>query len=302
MMQLLRHKPPFIVGVILLLCFIPSMKTASYLFYGVDSGSVGLNTKYVGEALAARGHNVTFVALEPFYDKFFQDFDENKHSYSLIRMKDTFPTQLYDELTHSISSAALESRLDDIFYDMRDKFLPVLTSARKRLLNDSDLIARLRTQHFDLAFFECGWCEFTFISNIVKVPFVVMGPIIPDPYSSWLMRADRNPAYYPGNYIDFDQHMTFIQRLQSTLAHIDGFFKNGIFFWLLEPSPDWSDHIPVERPSTQLLKEAQLWFIRTHFALDFPRPLPPHVIPMGGQMSRPSQPLAEVCFIICRKH
>ena len=42
------------------------MKTASYLFYGVDSGSVGVNTKYVGETLAARGHNVTFVALKPF--------------------------------------------------------------------------------------------------------------------------------------------------------------------------------------------------------------------------------------------
>ena len=116
----------------------------SYLFYGVDSGSVGLNTKYIGEALAARGHNVTFVALEPFYDKFFQDSDENKHSYSLIRMKYTLPNQLYNmynELIHSVSSAALENKFDDLFYDMRDKYLPVFIITQKRLLNDSDLIA-----------------------------------------------------------------------------------------------------------------------------------------------------------------
>ena len=164
------------------------------------------------------------------------------------------------------------------------------------------LLLVFRTQHFDLAFFESVWCEFTYISNIIKVPFVVMGPIIPDPYSSWLMRADRNPVYYPGNYVDFDQHMSFIQRLQSILTHTDGFLKNGIFFWLLEPSPDWSDHIPFDIPSTHLLKEAQLWFIRTYFTLDFPWPLPPHVIPMGGQMSRPSQPLPEVCFMLFIEH
>ena len=92
-MARLGHKPIVDVGVILLLCFIPSIETASYLFYAIDSGGVGLNIKYVGEALAARGHNVTFVALEPFGDKFFHDYDENKHNYSLIRMKDIFPNR-----------------------------------------------------------------------------------------------------------------------------------------------------------------------------------------------------------------
>ena len=45
MTPLLGHKP--IVRVILLISFIPSLETASYLFYGVDSGSMGLNNKYV---------------------------------------------------------------------------------------------------------------------------------------------------------------------------------------------------------------------------------------------------------------
>ena len=258
MTRLLSNKPTVVVGVIFLLSFIPSMKTASYLFYGLGSGSVGLNTKYVGEALAARGHNVTFVALEPFSDKFFHEFDKNKQNYSLIRMKDIFPTALYDNVTDSVCSAALESRLDDLFYDMKDKFMPALQSYRKRLLNNSDLIARLRNQHFDLAFFECLQYEFTYIANILRVPYVVMCPFIPNPYTSWLMRTDRNPAYYPGNFVDFDQHMNFIQRLQSTLANIDGFIKNGILLLLLEPSQEWSNHIPFDIPSTQLLMKAQL--------------------------------------------
>ena len=70
------------------------------------------------------------------------------------------------------------------------------------------------------------------------------------------MRADRNPAYYPGNYLDFDQHMTFIQRLQSTLAHIDGFVKNGLFRWLREPSAEWSDQIPINRVLNFWLKHS----------------------------------------------
>ena len=297
----LGYKPTVgvISGVILLLSFIPFMETASYLFYGVDSGSMGLNTKYVGEALAARGHNVTFVALEPFSDKFFHDFDENNHNFSLIRVEDTFPKYLYDELALSVSSAALESRLDDIFYDMKDKFTPVLTNYTKRLMNNSGLMARLHSQHFDLAFFESMLHEFYHITRALKVPFVIMDPMITNPFASWLMRADRNPAYYPGNFVDFDQHMTFMQRLQSTLANIDGFVKNGIFRWLLEPSSEWNDHIqvPIDKPSIQIQTEAQLWFIRTHFALDYPRSLPPHVIPIGGQMARPSQSLPQVFSI-----
>ena len=184
---------------------------------------------------------------------------------------------------------------------MKEKLIPAFGDYRKRLLNNSDLIARLRNEHFDLAFFESYFCEFAYIRDVIKVPFGVMDPNITNPYASWLMRTDRNPAYYPGNFVDFDQHMTFIERLQSTLANIDGFIKNGILQWLVDPSPEWSDHIPFDKSSTELLMEAKLWFIRTHFALDFLRPLPPHVIPMGGQMARPSQPLPQVYFMVLVK-
>ena len=216
-------------------------------------------------------------------------------------MEDIISKQVYDNITDSIFSAALENRFDYLLYDINDKIVPGLRDFRKRLLNNSDLITRLRNDHFDLAFFESVWYEFSYICNVIKVPYVVMDPIITNPYILWLMRADRNPAYYPGNFADFDQHMTFTERLQSSLTNIDGFVKNGIFQWFMDPSPDWSSYIPLDKSSSQSLMDAQLWFIRTHFALDYPRPLPPHVIPMGGLMSRPSQPLPEVYFVVLVK-
>ncbi|XP_072014401.1 2-hydroxyacylsphingosine 1-beta-galactosyltransferase-like [Amphiura filiformis] len=39
------------------------------------------------------------------------------------------------------------------------------------------------------------------------------------------------------------------------------------------------------------LAEAELWFLHTNFALDFPRPLMPNVIPVGGLTTKPAQPL-----------
>ena len=121
-----------------------------------------------------------------------------------------------------------------------------------------------------LPFFESYFYEFAYICDVIKVPFVVMDPIITNPYASWLMRTDRNAAYYPGNFVDFDQHMTFIERLQSTLANIDGFIKNGILQWLVDPSPEWSDHIPFDKSSTQTSDGSKAMLYKNTFCFGFP--------------------------------
>ena len=60
--------------------------------------------------------------------------------------------------------------------------------------------------------------------------------------------------------------------------------------------------IKPEMSTFETLSEAELFLINTHFALDFPRPLPPNVIPVGGLTTKPAQPLSEVINLICLQY
>ena len=134
-------------------CLIPSVGSSSYLLYGVDSGSAALNTKFIGEALAARGRDVTFVAAQPF-STLFNDDENHKLRYKLIVNKGLYPQSEYDYLLDSLSTAALNGRAEDFFYDLKDTIVPMNRQYIATLLNNSTLFGELRNRHFDLAFFE----------------------------------------------------------------------------------------------------------------------------------------------------
>ena len=55
-------------------------------------------------------------------------------------------------------------------------------------------------------------------------------------------------------------------------------------------------NIKPEVSTYKTLGEAELWFINTDFALDFPRPVLPHVVPVGGLTTKPSKQLPQVKY------
>ncbi|XP_072050545.1 UDP-glucuronosyltransferase 2C1-like [Amphiura filiformis] len=272
---------------LLLVCFISIVETAKYLFYSTDNGSSGFNAKFVANALATRGHDVTFVVPEEISNLF---DDDAENTYKLIKVKGGYPEEFYLAFKDAIATAALQGKLNDAFIDLSKLIIPPIRRYKTALFNNSELMKQLRNQTFDLAFFEDLNIEFGHIANAIKVPYVLMGQMLTNPYMAWLIRAQRNPSYHPGDLLDFDQHMDFIQRLQSTIENIKGFLSYYILVLMTEVS---SEYLQMNKPTSQLCMEAELIFVRTHFALDFPRLLPPHVIPMGGLMARPIQPLNE---------
>ncbi|XP_072036026.1 UDP-glucuronosyltransferase 2C1-like [Amphiura filiformis] len=278
----------FVVRILLLLvCFISIVETAKYLFYTMDNGSVGLNIKSIGKALAASGHDVTFVVPEEISSLF---DDDAENTYKLIKFKGVFSEEEYLAITDAVATAALQGKVNDVFIDLGKLLIPSMRRGRTALFKNTELMNQLRNQTFDLAFFESMYIAFGHIANAIKVPYVLMDPMLTNPYMAWFIRAPRNPSYHPGDLLDFDQRMCFTQRLQSTIENIKAFIFTYIFVSMVEVSPEY---LQMNKPTSQLLMEAELVFVRTHFALDFPRLLPPHVIPMGGLMARPTQPLNE---------
>ncbi len=280
-----------VIGAVVLatyLCFIQTIDSARYLFHAIEPGSTTLNIKYIGESLAARGHDVTFLIPEELAESRFSNDEE---TFKMIKVKGTFDQELYHEIMNYIATAALQGNTDNILVEVSDKMFAAMKYHNTALLNNLEVREQLVNQTFDLALIIDYFIEVARLMNTINVPYVIMAEMMINPYHEWEMRAPRNPAYYPGNLQAFDQNMNFGQRLWSTVKQIEGFMLHYIFMMLTESTTGLYE---MDKSTPQLFREAELWFIRSHFTLDYPRSFPPNVIPMAGQMARPAKSLKQV--------
>lgn len=47
----------------------------------------------------------------------------------------------------------------------------------------------------------------------------------------------------------------------------------------------------------ELHRGAELWAFNTDFSLEFPQPLMPYTVLVGGVLNKPAKPLEQVCFL-----
>ncbi|XP_053837768.1 UDP-glucuronosyltransferase 1A1-like [Vidua macroura] len=88
------------------------------------------------------------------------------------------------------------------------------------------------------------------------------------------------PSYVPRVFTDLTDHMTFFQRVKNLLFEIPNVFLCDFAF---EPySKLASEFLQREVTMQDLLRKGSVWLLRLDFVLDYPRPLMPNIIPIGG--------------------
>ncbi|EFA02977.2 UDP-glycosyltransferase UGT5 isoform X3 [Tribolium castaneum] len=91
-----------------------------------------------------------------------------------------------------------------------------------------------------------------------------------------------HPAYIPNNLMEFSDRMTFFQRIENLLSGLfHHFFYNKIIMNTDETLI--RKYLGYETPTLkQIVFNASLLLVNTHFSLNLPRPLVPAVIEVGG--------------------
>ena len=102
-------------------------------------------------------------------------------------------------------------------------------------------------------------------------------------------------ASIPTALTEFDDQMSFTQRLINTIqGELVTQFTNWFVMQPLEERLRLD--IPDARPLAEIRAEASLLLINSHPATDWPRQLPPSVIPIGALHTRTAKKLPEVLF------
>ena len=171
----------------------------------------------------------------------------------------------------------------------------IVIKGYESLATNEEFQSLIKGSKIDLFIVNSYFSEFSLIyPDQLKVPFVLLGSGSGHAVSLLSMGAPMDYASIPTPLTEFDDQMGFFQRLtnalQSELAMI---FYNWIVLQPLEERI--RGDIPETRALADLMRTASLLVINSHPATDWPRQLPPSVIPIGALHTRPAKSLTEVC-------
>ncbi|CAL8144001.1 unnamed protein product [Orchesella dallaii] len=265
----------FVLSVLLLACTVPTTEGANILFFiGCGSPSHRISIMPLANGLADEGHNVTFVVQEK------PDGNDSKINYYVPK-----------EVTKHLKERRGSGNVLDLYW-MRSKGLVIAmwfvipwfgTTVCENLYNDPEYIVWLESNKFDLVIIdgllnECGYgvahlhnAKIILSSVSSVLPWAVEPLGIPDESSS-----------IPDTMFHFPSQNFFQRLFRAVIPIIWQMYREYIYLPKLERIT--KEGLGVEDfPSfAEIERNVSLTFINTHVAQEYPRSLPPNVVPIGG--------------------
>ncbi|NXH25645.1 UD11 glucuronosyltransferase, partial [Myiagra hebetior] len=149
-----------------------------------------------------------------------------------------------------------------------------------QLLQNKELIRYLEESKFDALLTDpvipCG----AILAQRLSLPAVFFLRGLPCGLDFDATQCPKPPSYVPRGFTQLTDRMSFLQRVKNLLHDIPDLFLCDFAF---EPySKLASEFLQREVTVLDLLRQASVWLLRSEFVLEYPRPLMPNIIPIGG--------------------
>jgi len=150
----------------------------------------------------------------------------------------------------------------------------------KSLLHNEEMMKYLREEKFDVVFTDpilmCG----PIISEYLSVPSVYFLRGFPCGMDSEATQCPNPPSYVPRLFLNNSDRMTFAQRLKNMLVRV-------LEFVYCQPLVAQFEELACEIfqkkvTATDLLSHGSVWLMRYDFVFEFPRPVMPNMVFIGG--------------------
>uniref|UniRef100_A0A803VVG5 Uncharacterized protein n=1 Tax=Ficedula albicollis TaxID=59894 RepID=A0A803VVG5_FICAL len=150
----------------------------------------------------------------------------------------------------------------------------------EHLLQNKELMRYLEESKFDALLTDpvvpCG----VILAEHLSLPSVYFLRGIPCGLDFEATQCPNPASYVPRAFSQLTDRMTFLQRVKNLLFDTQNLFLCDFAF---DPfSKLASEFLQREVTVLDLLRKASVWLLRLEFVLDYPRPLMPNIIPIGG--------------------
>ncbi|NXS12939.1 UD11 glucuronosyltransferase, partial [Neodrepanis coruscans] len=237
-------------------------------------GSHWLSMLPVVEQLRQRGHDVVVLAPE---------INLRIHPSVLYTLK-TYPVSYTREYVEAeFRQMGYRSFTPQPFLAKLSKianFTTMFLDSCKRLLAVRELIKYLEESKFDAVFmdpfFPCG----QILAEHLSLPSVYLVRGLPCSLDFHATLCPNPPSYIPRFFTRFTDHMTFPQRVGNLVATLTTSLACTFLYSPYDPLI--REFLQREATVPELLSHAALWLMKYDFAFEYPRPLMPNMVLVGG--------------------
>ncbi|XP_048810184.1 UDP-glucuronosyltransferase 1A1-like isoform X14 [Lagopus muta] len=277
MALLLPSHPQVSVSLLLLLSGLSLAAGGKLLVVFVD-GSPWFSALEMFEVLKQKGHEIVVVASDSTLNI------KPSENFILKTYRVDFPQDGMD--------TSFDIFLKDLFEEgsFLERFLKVRENIRKvsestiisceQLLHNAELIRYLKESNFDALLTDpalpCG----AILAEHLSIPSVYFMRGIPCGLDFEATQCPNPPSYVPRAFSEHTDHMNFLQRVKNVIFDTSNLFLCDFIFKPFEKLA--SEFLQRDVTVRDLLGKASVWLLRYDFVLEYPRPLMPNMIAVGG--------------------
>lgn len=277
-------------GLLLLLCALPWTEGGKVLVIPWE-GSHWLSMKTIVRELHARGHETvvlapdvsTFMKGEDFVtlQSFAVPFTKEDYEYKALGY---FKMFLETEYSVMMFLSNMERMKNISLFYLR---------ACSSLLHNKDLMQHLNSSSYEVVLtdpvYPCG----AVLAKFLNIPAVFLLRFIPSNIEFESAQAPSPPSYVPRLFTRNSDHMSFLERVKNILYNLPYKIIFRISYILYENLA--SELLQREVSLTEILSHASIWLFRLDFVFEYPRPIMPNMIFVGGINCVYREPLSQVC-------
>ncbi|XP_038604734.1 UDP-glucuronosyltransferase 1A1-like isoform X2 [Tachyglossus aculeatus] len=241
-------------------------------------GSPWLSLQSILHKLSQRGHEIVVVAPEiSLWIKPSPYYTLKLHPVSFT--EEFFDTQIKN---FGIDLSSTDTWLDNFsaFLKLLRNFNTIQLSSCRNLLYSKDLMMYLEEKQFDAIltdpFFPCG----QILAEHLSLPSVYFMIAIPCGLETEASQCPTPFSFVPSLFSGNSDHMTFFQRVNNLLlSAMEYLFCFSLYITYEDLAKEF-----LQRDVTlkELLSHSSVWLYRSDFVLNYPRPVMPNMVFVGG--------------------
>lgn len=255
-------------------------------------GSHWLSMKEAVQELHARGHHMVVVSPELNMHIKEEDFF-NLTTYAIPYTQEEFNYVLLGRIHLLFKRTSFLTMFLETTESLKMASL-VFQRSCEALLHNKELIRHLNASSFDVVLTDpvnpCG----AILAKYLSLPAVFFLRSIPCDLDFEGSQCPNPSSYIPRLLTMNSDHMTFLQRVKNMLYPLALKYICHIVF---TPYASFASELLQREVSVvDIFSYASVWLFRGDFVLDFPRPIMPNMVFIGGINCDHRKPLSQVCI------
>ncbi|XP_023578051.1 UDP-glucuronosyltransferase 1-2 isoform X2 [Octodon degus] len=287
MVTALRVPRQGLVRLLLGVCVMPWTEGGKVLVVPVE-GSHWLSMRDLVRELHSRGHQAVVLAPEVSLHIKGEDFF-TLNSFAFPYTQEEY-NNFFSEGKFILESQNFLERHSKIISSFK-KFSELYEKSCVQMLRNSTLMSQLNASSFDVVLtdpvFPCG----AVLAQYLSVPAVFFLRGIPCGLDFEGTQCPHPLSYVPQWFTSYSDHMTFLQRVKNMLYPVGlKLFCHMAF----SPYASFASELLQKEVSVvDLFSHASMWLMRWDFVLEYPRPIMPNMVFIGGINCMRRKPLSQ---------